>query len=86
MKKTQETSDSIPVKKGPDQKSGAKNEAKAVDLSKLRIGTIVHDHRYGEGKVTGIKPGKLLVSFEEVQKMYAIPLALEKGALNIIEW
>ncbi len=55
-------------------------------MSKLRIGSIVSNSKYGDGKVTGFKPGKILVSFPEELKMFLVPMAFEKGFLKIKEW
>ena len=57
-----------------------------LDLSQLRIGTIVENTKYGEGKVTGFKPGKILVSFSQDLKMFLMPSAFEKGHLKVKEW
>ena len=50
------------------------------------IGTIVENTKYGEGKVTGFKPGKILVSFSQDLKMFLMPSAFEKGHLKVKEW
>ena len=57
-----------------------------IDLSKLRIGTIVINKKYGEGKITGFKPDKVLVSFPTELKTFVIPMAFEKGFLKVKEW
>ena len=57
-----------------------------IDLSKLRVGTIVISNKYGEGKITGFKPGKILVSFSEELKSFLIPMAFEQGYLKNKEW
>lgn len=57
-----------------------------LDLSQLRVGTIVENAKYGTGKVSGFKPGKILVSFPEALKMFLMPTAFEKGHLKVIEW
>ena len=79
-----------PEKQQPTVAAEPKKEKKAkaedVDLAKLRVGSIVTSNKYGEGKVTGFKPGKLLVSFPEKQAMFMIPFAFEKGMLKVKEW
>lgn len=80
---------SKPVQKKPDgtpAPKASKTRAEEVDLSKLRVGSIVENKKYGEGKVTGFKPGKLLVSFPEKQVMFQIPFVFEKGLLKVKEW
>lgn len=57
-----------------------------VDLSKIRIGTKVANEKYGIGKITGFKPGRLLVAFEAVQKVFIFPSAFESGYLKVVEW
>ena len=57
-----------------------------LDLSKLRVGSIVENVKYGRGKVKAFKPGKLLVSFSADLKMFLMPSAFEKGYLKVIEW
>ena len=57
-----------------------------LDLSQLRVGTVVENQKYGIGKVTGFKPGKILVSFPEDLKMFLMPSAFEKGHLKVKEW
>lgn len=57
-----------------------------IDLSKLRVGTVVENKRYGIGKVSGFKTGKIMVSFETANKTFAIPFAFEQGGLTIVEW
>lgn len=57
-----------------------------LDLSQLRVGTIVENQKYGIGKVTGFKPGKILVSFSQDLKMFLMPSAFEKGHLKVREW
>ena len=57
-----------------------------LDLSQLRVGTIVENQKYGTGKVTGFKPGKILVSFSQDLKMFLMPSAFEKGHLKVREW
>jgi hypothetical protein len=62
------------------------SEFKEVDLSKLRIGTIVTHAKFGEGKVTGIKEGRVMVSFAETNKTFLFPSAFEEGFLTVKEW
>ena len=57
-----------------------------IDLSKFRVGTIVTHKKYGEGKVTGIKSGKVMVSFDVANKTFLFPGAIEKGFLTVKEW
>lgn len=57
-----------------------------IDLSKFRVGTIVTHKRYGEGKVAGIKSGKVMVSFDVANKTFLFPDAIEKGFLTVKEW
>lgn len=57
-----------------------------LDLSQLRVGSIVENVKYGRGKVKAFKPGKLLVSFSADLKMFLMPSAFEKGYLKVIEW
>ena len=57
-----------------------------LDLSQLRVGTVVENQKYGIGKVTGFKPGKILVSFPQDLKMFLMPSAFEKGHLKVKEW
>lgn len=64
----------------------AKPKFKEVDLSKFRVGTIVTHKKYGEGKVTGIKSGKVMVSFDVANKTFLFPDAIEKGFLTVKEW
>ena len=56
-----------------------------VDLSKIRIGTKVENKRYGIGRITGFKPGRMLVAFETDQKVFMFPSAFEEGYLKVIE-
>lgn len=56
-----------------------------VDLSKIRIGTKVENKRYGIGRITGFKPGRMLVAFETDQKVFIFPSAFEEGYLKVIE-
>ncbi len=83
--------DSFPVP-GLDKKDEVaatnppKYEAKQIDLSKLRIGTVVENAKYGEGKITKFKPGKVLVEFHSDLKMFQMPQAFEKGYLHVKEW
>lgn len=65
---------------------GQKTEFKEVDLSKFRIGTVVSHKKYGEGKVTGIKAGKVMVSFAEMNRTFLFPDAIEKGFLIVKDW
>ena len=55
------------------------------DLSKLRIGTTVVHKKFGVGRVTGIKPGLLLVAFEDKLKKFVFPDAFRDGYLRIKE-
>ena len=64
----------------------AKPKFKEVDLSKFRVGTIVTHKKSGEGKVTGIKSGKVMVSFDVANKTFLFPDAIEKGFLTVKEW
>ena len=64
----------------------AEPKFKEVDLSKFRVGTIVTHKKYGEGKVTGIKSGKVMVSFDVANKTFLFPDAIEKGFLTVKEW
>lgn len=59
---------------------------KEVDLSKFRIGTIVMHKTFGKGKVTGIKTGKIMVSFASANKTLSFPLVIEKGIVTVDEW
>ena len=47
-------------------------ECTEVDLSKFRVGTRVTNKKYGEGKVTGIKEGKVMVSFNKAVKTFPV--------------
>ena len=67
---------------GVEEKSVGHTE---VDLSKLRIGTKVKNKKYGIGRVTGFKPGRMLVAFETDQKVFMFPSAFEDGYLTIVE-
>lgn len=59
-----------------------------IDLSKLRIGTIVVSKKYGDGRVSKIAPnGKIMVSFpDEAPKTFIVPMAFERGFLTVKEW
>ena len=57
-----------------------------IDLSRFRVGTIVTHKRYGEGKVAGIKSGKVMVSFDVANKTFLFPDAIERGFLTVKEW
>lgn len=57
-----------------------------VDLSQVRVGTIVTNAKYGEGKITAFKPGKILVSFPADLKLFLMPDAFIKGHLKIKEY
>lgn len=59
---------------------------KEIDLSRLRPGTIVVNKKYGEGRVSMFKPGKILVSFNENVKSFQMPEAFEQGFLTVKEW
>ncbi len=59
---------------------------KEIDLSKLRIGTIVNHGKYGKGKIGGFKKGQILVSFDTKVKNFLVPSAFEQGYLTIEEW
>ncbi len=63
-----------------------KQETTQIDLSKLRIGTTVENVKYGIGKITKFKPGKVLVEFHSELKMFQMPQAFEKGYLQVKEW
>lgn len=71
--------------KSSDNPAGPAGYAE-LDLSQLRVGTIVENPKYGIGKVSGFKPGKILVSFPEALKMFLMPTAFEKGHLKVKEW
>jgi len=66
--------------------SDSKKDLETIDLSKLRVGTIVTHKKYGEGKITGFKPGKILVSFPKKLVTFQLPSAFEMGFLSIKEW
>jgi len=72
------------------EKTGFSNEEKSgtkeIDLSKFRIGTAVLHKKFGKGKVTGIKSGKVMVSFDISNKTFLFPDAIEQGFLTVIEW
>lgn len=57
-----------------------------LDLKNLRIGTIVRHKRWGEGKVTGFRPGKIMVSFETENKTFLIPDGFTGGFLTVVKW
>lgn len=57
-----------------------------IDLSQIRVGTIVEHKRFGRGKITGIKPEYVLVSFEINLIKFQMPQAFEEGFLKVIEW
>ena len=60
--------------------------SKELDLSQLRPGSIVANKKYGEGRVSMFKPGKILVSFNENVKSFQMPEAFEQGFLTVKEW
>lgn len=57
-----------------------------VDLSKLRVGSIVTHKKFGKGKVIGFKKNMILVSFPTKLRRFLIPDAFKQGYLNIEEW
>lgn len=57
-----------------------------VDLSKLRVGTIVTNAKYGEGRISKFKPGKVLVAFKDKLAAFVFPQAFEQGHLKVKEW
>lgn len=59
---------------------------KEIDLSKFRIGTVVRHTTFGKGKVTGIKTGKIMVSFAATNKTLSFPMVIEKGLVTVEEW
>jgi molybdopterin-guanine dinucleotide biosynthesis protein len=71
---------------GGDTYKVDKPKVKEIDLSKFRVGTIVEHKRYGVGKVTGIKKGKVMVSFDGANKTFLFPKAIEDGFLTVKEW
>ncbi|MDA3768759.1 hypothetical protein PF586_10250 [Lactobacillus delbrueckii] len=78
--------DRQPSKVAETSPYNAKPAYKEVDLSKFRVGTIVTHKKFGEGKVTGIKSGKVMVSFDTANKTFLFPDAIEKGFLTVKEW
>lgn len=56
---------------------------KQMNFSQFGIGTVVIHKTYGQGKVTGMKSGKIMVSFKTVNKTFLFPWAFEKGFLTI---
>ena len=61
------------------------NDFKEIDLSKLRVGSVVINKKYGEGKISAFKKGKVLVSFSDDVKSFQFPGAFEDGYLTIKE-
>lgn len=59
---------------------------KEIDLSKFRVGTVVRHTTFGKGKVTGIKPGKIMVSFATTNKTLSFPMVIEKGLVTVEDW
>ena len=82
---------SVPGLRGVDSTkavadNGRSYEAvKEVDLSRLNIGSIVSNKKYGKGKITGFKPGKILVSFSDTVKSFQMPDAFKSGFLTVVE-
>ncbi len=62
-----------------------KEDLKEVDLSKLHIGSVVINKKYGEGKITAVKKGKILISFSDTIKSFQFPGAFEAGFLTVKE-
>ena len=62
-----------------------REEATTIDLTKLRVGTVVTHKMFGDGKITKFRPGKMLVSFEKKTVTFLIPDAFEQGHLTIKE-
>ena len=62
--------------------------ATTLDLSKLRIGTIVLHKKYGEGRVEKIAShGRIMVTFAETApKTFIVPTCFEQGFLTLKEW
>jgi len=75
--------DSEPMKHVASVKPAPYNE---IDLSKLRVGTIVTNKKYGDGKITGFKHDKVLVSFATELKLFVVPMAFKEGFLKVKEW
>ena len=71
---------------GGDSYKVDKPKVKEIDLSTFRVGTIVEHKKYGIGKVTGIKTGKVMVSFDVANKTFLFPQAIENGFLTVKEW
>ena len=57
-----------------------------IDLSKLRVGSVVSHKKYGDGSVTGFRTGKILVSFPEKVLPFQIPQSFEQKFLEVKEW
>lgn len=67
----------------PDKPKSNPLESTTIDLSKLRVGTIVINKKYGEGRISKFKPGKVLIAFHDSLKTFQMPQAFEKGFLTI---
>ena len=62
------------------------DKSKELDLSQLRVGTTVVNGKYGEGKVSMFKPGKVLISFTDSVRSFQMPAAFIDGYLTVKEW
>lgn len=62
--------------------------ASHFDISKLRVGSVVVNKKYGKGTISKISPGgKIMVSYETIApKSFIVPMAFDKGFLTVVEW
>ena len=62
-----------------------REEETTIDLTKLRVGTVITHKMFGDGKITKFRLGKMLISFEKKTGTFLIPDVFERGHLTIKE-
>ena len=58
------------------------NETVSVDVSNVKIGSIIHHKTFGDGTVSELKNGYITVKFGNGEKRFMFPSAFESGFLS----
>ena len=58
---------------------------KEIDTSNIKVGSVLQHKAFGQGTVKELKGGRIIVTFDGVEKLFQFPGAVQQGFLSIPE-
>lgn len=60
-------------------------QKKEIDTSNIKVGFVLRHKAFGLGTVKELKGGRIIVTFDGVEKLFQFPGAVQQGFLSIPE-